>query len=171
MDELSLAYYAGLLDGEGHIGIHRTVRKRDQGVQYGGRMSLRMSEREVIEQFAEDFGLSAGPANCGTRHAKREVFGVSAEGRRSRVLLEQLLPYLRVKRAQAELVIRLEAEKREPGLRSRKIPTSRLMPGGVVVRSTASAIGPETIARWEAMYVEVRKLNRPEHEIAPRPAG
>jgi hypothetical protein len=120
-----------------------------------------MSEPGIINHFAEDFSLSSRRANCGGSDLTRvPMYGVEVAGRGAAAILEQVVPYMRIKRRQAELLVQLEDEKRQPGLRTKKIPTVRIV-DGVEIHSTASATGQDHLDRWQGMYEECRALNRP----------
>lgn len=161
VNEIENAYFAGLLDGEGHLGIHRM--SKAAGIQYAARVSLRMTEEEVVRQYAECFGVSLHRAVYKNSYSKLPLFVAEVSGRGARSLLEAVAPYLRVKKRQAELLMQLETEKRQPGIRTRKIPTTRLV-DGEEIRSTATATGQEYLERWQGLYMQVRELNRPTNQ-------
>lgn len=163
MDATELAYYGGLLDGEGHIGIRQARRARDGRLNYAARISLIMSHEPIIRRFADDFGLSMRSVSKSSPLTRVPMYGIEVAGRKTVEILEQVLPYLCVKRKQAELLVQLEKEKRQPGIRTRKIPTQRRM-GDQVVNSISSATDPDILAGWQDLYMQVRELNRPSRQ-------
>lgn len=168
MNELDLAYWAGLIDGEGHIGIRCNPDRPERPTsasKYIARFQLRMSDREIIEQFAADFGMRVDPRSYQNALSHLPLYVTENAGGPAAQVLLQLLPYLRLKRRQAELAIQLEVEKRQPGLRTRYTSThSYRMRGGRVITRKRYSTGQEHLDRWHSYYEEVRHLNKPGRE-------
>lgn len=160
-----LAYWAGLIDGEGHIGI-RQVRREDRGANYQGRFSLRMSDRGIILEFAEAFGLKVSERTYSNAISTCALSVTEASCGQAARVIAILLPCLRLKRKQAELVLKLEEEKRWPGLRTRGTGshTYKMGDGRVITRKT-SRTGQEHLDRWHGYYLEVRALNKPGRDM------
>ena len=101
-----LAYLAGIIDGEGTVGIVRTKpNQRTAQINYRhyAYMSLGMVEKQIPDLLKEVFG---GCVNEERVHGMRSVWRWHKTGRDDLIrLLNDLLPYLRIKRPQAELVI------------------------------------------------------------------
>lgn len=160
-----LAYWAGLIDGEGHIGI-KEVRRNDRGENYQGRFSLRMSDRGIILAFAEAFGMTVSDRTYSNEISTSDLSVTEAGCGQAARVVDILLPYLRLKHRQAELVIQLEQEKRQPGLRTRPAGehTYNMKDGRTIVRKKFRT-GQEHLDRWRGYYVEVRRLNKPYREV------
>ena len=160
--EVDLAYWAGLIDGEGHIGI-KEVRRADRGENYMGRFSLRMSDRDIITAFAEAFGMTVSARTYSNAISTCALSVTEAGAGQAARVVEILLPHLRLKHKQAELVIQLEREKRRPGLRTRYTGshTYKMRDGRVITRKKFRT-GQEHLDRWRGYYLEVRALNKPE---------
>jgi hypothetical protein len=108
MDELKKAYWAGFIDGEGSIKIIRrkpSLVRREKNYTYRPCLSISNTDRGIIEQLKEDF-------NCGTiwrkkpyRENHKQAYGWYVWNRKCLAIMEILLPYLIIKRKQAELVV------------------------------------------------------------------
>lgn len=110
-NKLILAYTAGIVDGEGSISLSkRTSREYKSGYQLRLAVCVANTNEWLVQWFKMQFG---GYVNC-TRE-KREnrkdrwqwmiVDGKAAE------FLKSILPYLQIKRPQAELAIKFQDEK------------------------------------------------------------
>jgi hypothetical protein len=107
-----LAYCAGVIDSDGTIGVRRLtygMRKLGTSKQptYTARICVRQVEPQAVNLLAETFG---GPVLQARTYAKRGKMLLQWEAKDAaaqRVLIA-ILPYLRIKRAQAEnaLVLR-----------------------------------------------------------------
>jgi hypothetical protein len=161
-EELELAYMAGLIDGEGHIGVKRVVRPHDTGIQYTARISLRMTDESVIRDFANLFGRSVRAEGVYGPLSKRSLFNVEVSGKPAVPVLTALLPHLRVKDRQARACLRVEELKAGPGKRTRQTGEAdyRMTDGRIITRKTFS-IGQEIMDEMERIYQEVKLLNRP----------
>ena len=98
--ETDLAYIAGFVDGEGHI----LILSANTGTSFVAQLGISNTNVEILEWIQEIFG--------GYIYDKQKVKGRKQGyqirwNRRNRVkeILTLLLPYLKVKRAQAEVVI------------------------------------------------------------------
>lgn len=105
MDPLVLAYLAGVIDSDGYITTQRTIRK---GVTYScAKVGIAGTRRDPHDLAASLFGGNVSryvPKD--PRH--RPQFQWSRVGTRASVVLEAVLPYLRVKRRQGELALNLQ---------------------------------------------------------------
>lgn len=107
MDRLAIAYCAGVIDSDGYIGVKRNPNS------YAARAMVKQVEPAAIDLLHETFGgyRSTAPpsAERGRPLLTWEVHSASA-GR----ACEALLPYLRIKRAQAENAIEVCRINSEP---------------------------------------------------------
>lgn len=113
MDEQLLAYLAGCLDSDGYFTIRRDTRGmklRERTPTHNAMVGLRQVTAVVPDLLYETFGGSRSvtkpSADRGRPLASWHV--MSAAAARACVLL---LPYLRIKPAQAQLLIDLQARK------------------------------------------------------------
>jgi len=108
----TLAYTAGLIDGEGNIGV--------QGIKPAGHhkrpnhylvVRISMCDLPIIEWLHDTFG---GFVTTRTNHPSRQnnnrrpQWAWAIYSSDAQIFLEQVLPYLQVKRRQAELAIEFQ---------------------------------------------------------------
>lgn len=145
--ETTIAYLAGLIDGEGYIGIKRTTRRDATSPIYHERIQVRMVHEGAIALLASTLGgnyyREKAHANNG-----RPLFCYQASDAKAAAILERVLPYLIVKRESAENVLRLRASKNDPRARLR---------GGRTQRRLMDA---EVLAERESIYLRAKDLNR-----------
>jgi HNH endonuclease len=167
-DPLNLAYWGGIMDGEGHLGI----RPNNNAANYITVVSLRMTNEDLVEDFATDFAMATFGRVYDNELSVLPLYETTISGRGAARVAEMLLPYLRIKRKQAEFIIKLEAEKRQPGLRTRltSVTERQMKDGRTIIRKTYST-GAEHLDRWHEYYLEVRRLNKPGRNFdIPAPA-
>lgn len=127
------AYLAGILDGEGTFAV---------GVAFAAR-SVNPSHYFRVSISNCDEGLMAWLADIGgtvkrVRHfANRPVLSWSVAGDNAFTFTRAVLPYLRIKRGQAELALRLEA-----------------------LRSQGQILPPEVVAERSEIKRQVERLNQ-----------
>ena len=147
-------YEAGFFDGEGSITIQRVGPKREQ---FTLQVALASNSKKMIDVYAHWGGRLAtyeagirqhgksGIRNCAKSYAlffNRE----EAEG-----LLKDLLPYLRLKREQADIALQfIEAYKKLSPLRIKG-----------KVRGRPHYLGQE-LETYQSLYETMKKLNAPE---------
>ena len=102
-----LSYLGGLVDGEGHIGMAARKRKTGKYVDNGlvhVRMVIGITAIEIFE-IKEWFGIgkiyTSKPKN--KKHKTR--FDWTIRSNEIKMLLPQLIPFLRIKKKQAELLM------------------------------------------------------------------
>lgn len=103
MDTTSLAYIAGILDGEGHITVTRVHAKGRPFAYFEPRVEVSMTHRGVIQWLCDQYGVRLSEVPRRKPHHK-DAFLFRVSGVEVGPLLSPLLPYLRVKRARAEAV-------------------------------------------------------------------
>jgi excisionase family DNA binding protein len=98
-----LAYAAGVIDSDGYIGVKRKANGRWQAV-YAPRMMVKQVTPQAIELL---HGMFAGYRTIGepTAARGRPLFVWEVHSANAGRACEALLPYLRIKRAQAENAI------------------------------------------------------------------
>jgi hypothetical protein len=146
MNSTTLAYLAGLIDGEGYIGIKRTHRKDAMSPIYHERIQVRMVMEGSIKHLTRTLG---GAYYCEKARVKngRPLFCWQASDALAASILTQLLPYLIIKNASAKTVLRLRRSKEDPRARRRGSPAKRTMNLSV-------------LAYRERLYLRCKELNR-----------
>lgn len=159
-----LAYAAGVIDSDGSIGIQRETWPirlgRATQATYSERVTIRQVEPEAVDLIHEAFGGSRHviPPSA-KRKASQPLQCVVLADRKASTLLRALLPYLRIKRGQAELCLQLR-ELKQASLRAR-FAFGRGHRGG--------GRRPEALtAAMDEVYLEIRRLNRVDDRAARR---
>lgn len=98
-----LGYMAGIIDGEGTIGINKFGSSKRSTPGYSVRVGFGMTERKIAEMFSEKFGGSIMEERVRNRKVIYRWYKVGNTG--TREILETLLPYLIIKRNRAELAL------------------------------------------------------------------
>ena len=106
-----LAYCAGVIDSDGTIGVKRStyamrVTKDSQQPTYSERVCVKQVEPHAVRLLNSLFGgyMSKAPASCGKG---KPLFVWQVTDRKAAGCLKALLPFLRIKKAQAENCLRL----------------------------------------------------------------
>lgn len=110
MNKLQSAYLAGLIDGEGYIGILK-VKKGEKKQWFSNRefifrpvMKVAMVDKELIRWLKGAYG---GTFETRKAHGNaRESYCWSLRKKSVITLIKKIYPYLRVKKKQAEILLR-----------------------------------------------------------------
>lgn len=136
---LDRAYIAGLVDGDGCIRITRTGRSK---LYKYPEVVVAMTHRGVIRWLKSV--LSSGNiqvfnyTQCKKNPQWRKQYGVVLTGKRAKLLCEQLLPFLRVKKRQAVLICQFPCEDR---------------------RGRGAKVGTDVLRKRMQLYRKMRQLN------------
>lgn len=108
-----LAYCAGVIDSDGTIGIKRStygmrVRKDMEQATYNARICVRQVGIEALTVLAQTFGGSVRPAKTYAKRGK-PMWSWAITDALAESALRRLVPYLRIKRGQAENCLELRA--------------------------------------------------------------
>lgn len=131
------AYLAGIIDGEGYVGIKRStwgMRNRTdvKNPIYSERVGIKMSTKEPLDLFKANFGGSL----CRDKKIYQSKTGFKtnkvmyvylATDRIAVKILEATLPYLIIKKRQAKLTLKLRKSKNDPEARRIGSPARRVM--------------------------------------------
>lgn len=162
--KLVLAYLAGAMDSDGSIGIRRStyamrVTRDARQPVFSERIGLKQVTPQIPMLLKETFG--------GTLHLQgpsavkgRPLYSWEATNKVAADALREMLPYLRVKREQAENALALRASKerprRETHTHREAVETNARWGKAMVRRLEVSAA---TIAEREALYRRAHELN------------
>ena len=112
----ALAYTAGIIDGEGCIGIYRHKTKSKRGFNYALIVSLWNANPWLIQWLKMYYGGNTCPRGKSWEddypHWKQQ-WKWAITGKLAVEFLTLILPYLQLKRPQAELAISFQTKKRE----------------------------------------------------------
>jgi LAGLIDADG endonuclease len=115
LSEVELSYLAGFFDGEGSITIARRNKKSKVGskvwIQYQPRIAITSTSKDILGLFIKSFAIGeklyyTGPNKYAKNTKARWVW--EANGTKAMSIIECLLPYLRVKRAEAKVFLRFK---------------------------------------------------------------
>lgn len=102
--ETTLAYIAGIIDGEGYIGVYRHVHAGK--VKHILTVGVKMCDPEAIGLIVEHFN----GVNSGYENEKAYVFRVVLSSKKGYEFLKAIRKYLRVKAEQADWAIEFYEE-------------------------------------------------------------
>ena len=140
-----LAYMAGLFDGEGCIHIAR-INTKKRRLTYQLVCKVSMYNLPVLEMLKEYFGGSIRRESKDKIHNKYGLLHSWAIwGGNSTSFLKQLMPYLRIKKTQANLAIEFQSKKTVGAKRGRWGNSSK---------------AEEAIALEEQQYLLMRSLKK-----------
>ena len=114
MRKTDLAYTAGIIDGEGCIGIykHPSQSSKDK-IRYTLTITVAMTNEWTIQWLRFAYG---GSVKSQQRPLRKRVWIWTVEAQQALVFLKLISPYLHLKHPQAELAIKFqENKKRQPG--------------------------------------------------------
>lgn len=146
MNKETLAYLAGAMDADGFFSIRsHTIRG---STTYSEFIGLGQVSDVVPNMLRDTFG---GTVRQRQRDPKwKPFFYWVASNRNAASASKTLLPHLRLKRRQAELICELRE--------SKELPTAQRRAVRVGVRGTKT--NPAVVAQRESIYAEVKALNR-----------
>ena len=158
------AYLAGAIDSDGSIGIRRStyamrVTGDSRQPTFSERICLKQVTPQIPQLLKETFGgslmMQAPSATKG-----RPLYYWESTNRAAADALVAMLPYLRIKRAQAENALALRASKSRPRSEThthREAVKTNARWGPVSMRRLE--VSAETIAEREGLYARARELN------------
>ena len=109
-----LAYIAGIVDGEGYIGIKKDMIKgRGVSPVYYERLSIAQNKKELVDLFIETFKCGKIYFHGHSKLSKKGYWSWEISNKICVNVLKQIYPYLRIKKPEAKLVIKLSKNKRQ----------------------------------------------------------
>lgn len=105
-------YLAGLVDGEGYVGIKKSKYARHcPSPTYHERIQVRMIEEKAINLMKQTFGGSYYKETEHSKYSKKPLYCYAISDLLAAKTCKQLLPYLTIKRKNAELILKLRESK------------------------------------------------------------
>lgn len=142
-----LAYVAGVIDSDGYIGINRTGSthtlrvKRHWSPRFQVEVVVTNTCKEVLEWLASEFGGSIMLRKAVKPHHKATYRWKVGDLLASQ-LVEQVLPYLRIKPRQAEILLQFAELKRTANKHGK-----------------GARLSEEKLAQYEAIHQRFKALN------------
>lgn len=111
-DVIDLAYWAGIIDGEGCISGNRTYHNGQ--VAYSASIGICHTNLKLLEAFKTTFGLHNGIVRRKIRSSRhKQGYQIKSLGEEATNIVSLLLPFLRLKTDQAKLILHLTEMKYE----------------------------------------------------------
>lgn len=145
MESHVLAYLAGIVDGEGYVGIKRATRKDSKSPIFHERIQVRMIHEPAIQLLTDTLGGNYYRESMAQRKG-RPLYCWQASDAAACNVLRALMPFLRIKRNNALAVLALRKSKEDPRARRRGSPAGRVM-------------DPAIVAERHALYEACKALN------------
>lgn len=158
------AYLAGAMDSDGSIGVRKSTyaARHGEGRQatYSERICLKQVTPQIPELLKQTFGGSLMMQRPSTTNG-RPLYYWEATNVVASDALQAMLPFLRIKRAQAENCLALRASKDLPRSAThvhREARQSKTGTGMHMIRRME--VSSATLAEREAIYDRARELNK-----------
>jgi hypothetical protein len=163
-NETSIAYVAGLIDGEGCIRVKKSKAYKCQGRStpgYHASIQIKMTDKGAIEFVASVLGGWHYVQRSALRSG-RPLYTWQVSDLKAETAIKVVLPYLRVKKAQAEAVLSLRQLQAEGRKHRTKIVGYRDFPNqyGTVRQVPNKSFSDEYVARCEKLFQACKRLNR-----------
>lgn len=159
------AYLAGAIDSDGSIGIRRStyamrVRGDARQPMFGERISFKQVTPQIPDLLKCTFGGSLMIQRPSTTKG-RQLYYWEATNRVAAAALVAVLPYLRIKRAQAQACLDLRASKDLPLAEQRVHRLAEPSNTGTGVHQIRRLqVAAHVIIERERLYTLVKELNR-----------
>lgn len=101
---IELAYLAGVLDADGHISLRKSSRRSDT-LFYSPTIGITNQSAKLMDWMDARIRWTTTSHEKGSGWSDKPIFRREARGHALLELLQQLLPYLQVKKERAQLVI------------------------------------------------------------------
>lgn len=102
-----LAYFAGLVDGEGYLGIKKDMIKgRGVSPVFYERMSVASIDKPTIDSFVSFFGVGKIYLHKPKKLSKRGYWSWEISNKICISVIKQLYPYLKIKKPEADIIIK-----------------------------------------------------------------
>jgi len=163
MTKTDIAYIAGIIDGEGYVGIKKTKAYPSQGRKtpgYHARLQVRMTHEGAIRFLADTLGGSYYREKPHSDNGK-PLFCYQASDKKARTILSTVLPYLKVKIASAETVLALRSWQSEGKKHRTNVTGHRnfVNSHGTIRVVENRSFSDEYVAKCEQFYLRCKELN------------
>lgn len=162
----ALAYIAGLIDGEGYVGIVKRSpgKNKMHNPKYTTRVAISMTRKEPLEFVRKFFGVNKTKFRIKYKHRPllnhKDCYCLDVENEDALRICKCVLPFLLIKNKQAKIVIglrniqRLSPSKRRPYKGNTHTANNRS--GCAPTRFLSDAY----LRKCERLYLKVKTLNK-----------
>ena len=114
------SYIAGIVDGEGYIGITK-YKAASQNFVYRAQLEIGMCDPQALTYIAKETKIKVLKIKR-TDSVRKSIYRIRLSGPRAIYFLEQIQSFLKVKRVQADLCTKLQVsiEKREKPVKDKR---------------------------------------------------
>lgn len=163
MTKIDIAYIAGIIDGEGYVGIKKTKAYQCQGRKtpgYHARIQVRMTHEGAISFLVDTLGGSYYREKPHSDRGK-PLFCYQASDKKAEFILSTVLPYLKVKLESAATVLSLRSLQSEgPKHRTKVVGHRNFVNSHGTIRVVENkSFSDEYVARCERFYLRCKELN------------
>ena len=152
MDNYILAYLAGVVDSDGHIGIQRSTNAlrnwQKMSPRYWEVITVNQTATEATELFKETFGGLVYPRIFKSGRRK-PMWAWTVTGKRASNALHAMRPYLRIKGDQADIVFEFREHMDKRGLHRTNEPGNRAI----------HRLRPEVIVYRDGLHERLKNLH------------
>lgn len=164
MLDTDIAYCAGLIDGEGYIGIKKSKAYKCQGRRtpgYHARIQVRMVDRRGPEFLAKTLGGKVNPEKK-QKGKHRGMFAWTVSDLKAETALKAIRPSLKIKGEQADTVLAFRSLKKQATKYRTKVVGEKNFPNrfGTVRMVEVRCLSDDFVGRCEDFYLAAKKLNR-----------
>jgi hypothetical protein len=160
--ETDLAYIAGIIDGEGYVGVKRSNPKKDTvSPAYHARIQVRMVDKPAIAFLANTLGGTFYKESPHVANG-RPLYCYQASDATAERILRTLRPHLRVKAQQADNVLAMRDLQATGRKHRTKITGYRRLDNGrgKPKKVATKAYSDEYLAQLHEFYETAKRLNR-----------
>jgi len=162
--EVDIAYIAGLIDGEGYIGIKKCPPSKTRctvNPSYHARIQVRMVDEPAIKFITDTLGGTYTKEKQPQNPNRRILFLYGTSNAKAESILKTILPYLKVKQAVAQEVIKLREYQSNREKHKTKVTGYRDFPNshGAIGRVSNRSFSDEYIGMCESFYIRCKELN------------
>lgn len=152
----TVIYLAGLVDGEGYIGIKKSKYARHcPSPTYHERIQVRMVEEKAISLMKQTFGGNYYKETEHSKYSKRPLYCYAISDLIASKTCKELLPYLLIKKKNAELILRLRKSKQD--IKTHERGGNK----GGRRKGKNRLMSPKILAYRENLYLACKRNNHP----------
>lgn len=140
MKKIELAYIAGFIDGEGYIGIKKYIRRADK--QWCPMYSERITVGGINKKSIEDLDDIVGGYiyfHKASKLSSKGYWSWEVTESNARKFLKMIYPYLKIKRPEADILIKLGENK---------------------LKTNKHKISEEDMKLREELYLSIKKIHK-----------